>query len=735
MKFVFYPQRESMDCGPTCLYMIIRHYGKRYPLEKLRDKCYITREGVSLLGIKRAAESVGFCTEGVRLTWEQLQKVLLPCIIHWNQYHFVVVYAIKRKKDDFIIFIADPAHGLLRYNKKLFLKYWLSGKTDDSYCSEQGGIALLLEPTVRFYEMDEVKCKKLKFCDLFHYLLPYKRYIIQVFLGLFTGSIISLFFPFLTQAIVDIGIGNKDINFVILILLGQVMLTIGQTGNEFIRNWLMLHITTRLGITFISDFLDKLMRLPIAFFDSKRIGDIMQRIGDYNRVQSFLTNSVISLIIAVITFIVYSAIMASYSWSILGIFIFGSILYAGWVLLFMKRRRNIDYMRFQEAANNQSNLVQLITGMQDIKLNNCERQKRWAWERIQIKLYEISIKGLALGQLQMVGGLFINQIKNVLVSFLAASAVIEGNMTLGMMMALQYILGQLNAPLSQFINLIQTTQDAKISLDRLNEIYEKEDEEIDSISKIKKIPVKGDIVFDNVTFQYEGPDSKKILDNICLIIPANKITAIVGVSGSGKTTLLKMMLGFYCPGEGNVFLGHISLEKYSSGSWRQKCGIVMQEGYIFSDTIINNIAVADEHPDMERIRKAVRIACVEDFIETLPLKYQTRIGMDGQGLSTGQKQRILIARAVYKNADYLFFDEATNALDATNEHTIMDNLNDFFKGKTVVIVAHRLSTVKNADKIVVLDGGRIVEEGNHQELIKQKGYYYNLVKNQLELGN
>lgn len=733
MKFPFYYQHESADCGAACLRMIARYYGRVYSLEYLRELCHIGREGVSMLGISDAAESIGFRTEGVKITWEQLcESVSMPCIVHWNQQHFVVVYAIRKRHGVFRISVADPNGGLLSYRKEDFLKNWISTTTSDG---QYIGLALLFEPTPEFYKTEEEGCSGLNFRHLFRYLRPYQRYFSQLFLSLLTGSVISLLFPFLTQSMVDTGIGNRDIQFIILILLAQVMLTLGQAANEFIRNWLMLHVTSRVSISLISDFLSKLMRLPIAFFDAKRIGDILQRVGDYNRIQSFLTGSLISIVMATITFVVYSGIMAGYNLPILLIFLIGSALYVGWVMLFLKRRRKLDYMRFQEAANNQNNLVQMITGMQDIKLNNCERRKRWAWEKIQAKLFHISLKGLALGQTQEAGGLFIGQTKNVLMSFLAATAVVDGRMTLGMMMALQYIIGQMNAPLMQFISFVQATQDAKMSLERLNEIQTREDEEPLGISKRREIPENAAIEFRDVVFQYDGPHSNKVLDHINLYIPARKVTAIVGTSGSGKTTLLKLILGFYRPVEGNVLLGEIPIESYSDSEWRHNCGVVMQEGYIFSDTIIANIALADDQPNPERLRKAVRIANVENFIISLPLGYNTRIGADGHGLSTGQKQRILIARAAYRNADYILFDEATNALDANNEREIMENLESFFRGKTVIVVAHRLSTVKNADKIVVLDKGRIVEEGNHSELVARHGTYYHLVKNQLELGN
>ncbi len=734
MSFPFYKQLESMDCGATCLRIIAKYYGKSYPSQYLREKCYVTREGVSMLGISDAAESIGFRTNGVKLTWEQLRdEVPLPCIAHWNQRHFVVIYEIKKGKHNKSdrVCISDPAQGLLQYHKDSFLKSWLSSSNDHE---EKTGIALLFELSPKFYNDEGQKNEGLKFRYLLSYLRPYRRYIIQLFLGMLTGSIISLIFPFLTQAVVDSGIGNSDISFVLVILIAQVMLTIGQMVNNLIRGWLMLHMSSRISISLISDFLNKLMRLPIAFFERKMVGDITQRIGDYSRIQNFLTGSLISIVMAIITFVVYSFIMASYNLQILGIFMLGSVIYICWIVLFMKRRRALDYMRFQEAAMNQSNIYQLITEMQEIKLNNFEKQKRWSWERIQVKLYKINIKSLTLGQTQEVGGMFIDQTKNVFISFIATASVINGEMTLGMMMAMQYIIGQLNAPLSQFIGFVQTTQDAKISLDRLNEIHNKQDEEPDDVLKIKDIPKRKDLNFRNVVFQYEGPNSEKVLNVINMKISAGKTTAIVGSSGSGKTTILKLLLKFYDPVEGEVLLGDIPLTKYSDSCWRRYCGAVMQEGRIFSDTILTNITVSDEEYDMKRVEKAVDIANIGDFIDSLPLHYNTKIGEDGHGLSTGQKQRILIARAVYKDVDYLLFDEATNSLDATNERIIMERLTNFFKGKTVVIVAHRLSTVKQADNIIVVSKGVIVEEGTHIQLVNMKGHYFNLVKDQLELG-
>lgn len=730
MKFVKYIQHDSMDCGPTCLRMVAKFYGKNYSLQNLRDRCHITREGVSLLGISDAAESIGFRTTGVKVTWRQMvEEMPLPCIVHWNQRHFVVVYDVVKKHGVYKVMVADPASGLLEYTEEDFRGLWLESERKTE------GIALILEPTPKFYEEEgDDERRHYGFGYVLKYLRPYRTYIIQILLAMLTASVISLLMPFITQSVVDKGIGTGSLSLIVVLLIAQLTLTLGGLANNLIRSWLMLHTTSKVSISLISDFLCKLMRLPIAFFDSKMVGDIMQRIGDYNRIQTFLTGSLLSMVIAVVSFVVYGLIMAGYNATIFIVFLIGASLYVFWVLLFMKRRRKLDYMRFQQASANQSNIVQLIGGMQEIKLNNCEKQKRWEWESIQAKLFKVGVKSLTLGQVQEIGCTFIDQTKNILMSFIAAKSVIDGGMTLGMMMALQYIMGQINAPISQFISFVQSAQDASISLDRLGEIHEMKDEEPAEEERIKDIPSDADIVFRDVVFQYDGPHSPKVLDEVSLTIPSGKVTAIVGASGSGKTTMLKMMLGFYPPVSGEVLLGNVSLKNYSESRWRARSGTVMQEGYIFSDTIAANIAVSEEYPDMERVRWAAGVSNIKYWIEGLPLGYGTKIGADGHGLSSGQKQRILIARAAYKDSRYLFFDEATNSLDANNERTIMENLERLFSEKTVVVVAHRLSTVKNADNIIVLDKGRIAEQGTHSQLTALRGKYYELVKNQLELG-
>jgi len=727
---------DAMDCGPTCLRIIAEHYGRTIPAESLREACHITKNGVSLLGISDAAEGIGMHSVSVKLSWEQLRdEATFPCIVHWNQNHFVVVYKIAKKRGTWYVYISDPGEGLLKYTEEQFLKSWLEIKDDDGKSVK--GVALLMEPTPEFYtqEVDDKKDKRFTLRYLTRYLRPHRQSIVQIFLAMIVASLLSLLLPFITQSVVDKGVSLGRLSFVVTMLIAQLLIVTGQLANDLIRSWLMLHMTARVSISLISDFLSKLMRLPISFFDTKMTGDIMQRIQDHGRIQDFLTNSLLSIVMAVVLLIIYGVVLGGYNLTILLVFLIGSALYIGWILLFLRWRRKLDYMRFQEAANNQSNIVQMIGGMQDIKLNSCEKQKRWEWERIQAKLFKISIKGLTLSQTQQVGGTFIDQTKNIIISFLAAKAVIDGNMTLGMMTALTYIIGQLNAPVSQFISFVRESQDANISMERLGEIHNRKDEEPKGEERIKSIPAAADLEFKDVVFQYEGPRSPKVLDGISLKIPHGKVTAIVGASGSGKTTMLKLLLGFYPPAEGSVTLGGIELKNYSESAWRRECGCVMQEGFIFSNTIAENISLCDEVPDLQKVRKAAGIANISDWIEQLPLRYNTKIGAEGNGLSMGQKQRILIARAAYKNSPYLFFDEATNSLDANNEKVIMENLDRLFEDKTVIIVAHRLSTVKNADNIVVLDNGKIVEEGTHAELVAKKGYYYELVHNQLELGN
>ncbi|WP_312195169.1 peptidase domain-containing ABC transporter [Epilithonimonas vandammei] len=730
-KFPFYKQPDAKDCGPTCLRIISKYYGKTITLQQIRNLSETTREGSSLLGLSNAAEKIGFKSLGVQIDFKTLEEeVPLPCVVHWNKTHFVVVFKIDKSKK---IYISDPSYGLITYSKEEFIKQWIGNNADES---TEEGIALLLETTPVFFknEFDEEE-NKVSFSFLTKYLLKYKSLIVQLSVGLFAGSLLSLLLPFLTQSIVDVGIQNQDLNFIYLVLLAQVMLFVGRMGIEIIRSWILLHLSTRINISIISDFFIKLMKLPISFFDTRMTGDIMQRINDHHRIEQLLTNSSLNTLFSLVNFVIFSIVLLFYDYRLFLVYLVGAILYLLWITFFLNKRKELDYKRFSQVSQEQSKVIELINGMQEIKMHNSEKQKRWGWEFLQVKLFKLRIKSLSLEQWQSVGGNFINQIKDILVSFLSAKLVLDGNLTLGMMLSVQYIIGQLNSPLMQLIDFIKQTQDAKISLERLGEIHDKEDEEslCDLGNFVSEIP-KTDISLKDISFRYIG-SNQFIFENLSLSIAYQKTTAIVGASGSGKTTLLKLLMKFYEPNNGEIKIGNMNLKNIPPKLWREHCGVVMQDGYIFNDTIAENIAIGEDFIDKKKLRKAVEIANIKEFIEELPLSYNTKIGNEGVGVSGGQKQRLFIARAVYKSPEYIFFDEATSALDANNEKIIMKNLEQFFKGKTAIIIAHRLSTVKHADKIIVLDKGKVVEEGNHAELVALKGEYYRLVKNQLELGN
>ena len=725
-NFPFYKQHDAMDCGATCLRMIARSYGRYYSLEFLREITHIGKEGVALIDISDAAEKIGMNTLAAKVGWDRLADGLpLPMIAHWRQQHFVVVYEVTPQ----YVRVADPAAGKVKLTKEEFLDGWASDVID----GEKNGIILLLETTPEFFDREGDKVDKSGFKFLFSYLSRYRKLLIQLIVGLILSSMLQLVFPFLTQTIVDVGINNRDIGLIKLVLIGQVVLFISYMSVDFIRGWIMLHIGTRINISLVSDFLIKLMKLPPKYFDSKLTGDLLQRINDNHRVEQFLTSSVLSTAFSLINFFVFGIILFFYNVNIFLIYTFFTVVYLVWIVLFLKKRKELDYKRFDQMSENSSNLIQMISGMNEIKLHNAEKQKRWQWERIQAKLYRVSINYLALEQRQRAGANFLREIKNIFITFVAAKAVTEGQLTIGGMVAIEYIIGQLNAPLDNLVQFIQMGQDAKISLERLNEIH-KQDSEEGKEERMNVLPESGDVYLENMSFQYGSVHSPMVLKNISLKIPKGQTLAIVGSSGSGKTTILKLLLNFYQPTEGYVKLSDVSLNNIQNRLWREKCGVVMQEGYIFSETIAKNIALGEDHIDKKKLLQAVKVANIQSFIESLPLGYNTKIGDDGVGLSQGQKQRLLIARAVYKDPEYIFFDEATNALDAHNEKIIMENLNEFFKGKTVVIVAHRLSTVKHADNILVLEKGEIIEQGNHEQLTRARGSYYSLVKNQLELG-
>ncbi|MEH2877865.1 peptidase domain-containing ABC transporter [Segatella copri] len=725
-------QHDCMQCGIACLQMICNYYGKEYSLDSLSKICFATTEGVSMLGISETATSLGFHVVNVKCTVKTLTEVSLPSILHWNQNHFVVLYRVKNEKK---FYIADPGKGLVTYSLEEFKKHWISTNSN----GQDKGIAMFLETTPTFFthQMEDKKkiSGKRSFHFLFGYVKKYRKYFGQVILGLIVGSLSQLVLPFLTQSIVDVGIKNQDIGFVWLILLGQLMLTISRTAIDFIRRWLLLHISLRINISLVSDFFIKLLKLPMSFFDTKLMGDLMQRMNDHSRVNNFLTQQTLNITFAMLTFVVFSVVLFFYNKLVFAIFLLGSILYGVWMTLFLKRRKLLDYELFEQQAINNNKTYEFITTIQESKLQDCEQRRRWEWEDTQAELFGVQMKSLKLQQTQEAGSIFINEVKNIIITVVAATAVIHGQMTLGMMLAVQYIIGQLNSPVEQLMNFFYSLQDVKISLERINEIHQMDDENgkeglLTSIEdKNESIDIK------NIMFKYDPHALRKTIDDVNIHIPQGKVTAIVGASGSGKTTLIRLMLGYYPVLEGTINIGNTDINKLNKKWWRRQCGVVMQDGVIFSESIARNIAVDDGDIDKERLLKAAEIACIKDYIMALPLKFNTKIGRDGVGLSQGQKQRILIARAVYKNPDYIFLDEATNSLDANNERSIVENLDMFYKGKTVVIVAHRLSTVKNADQIVVIDHGKVVEEGNHESLTAKRGAYYNLVKNQLELGN
>lgn len=740
-KMTFTYQLDQMDCGPACLSMVASSFGKNYSLQFLRNNSFITREGVSLIGLKEASEKIGFQTVSAKLNLSDLKNRgrLFPCILHWNKNHFVVLLDIKIKRK-FLFFgtqktyfkIADPAHGIITLKEESFNKSWLSDYDD--------GIVMFFSPTEHFYELTEPVEPKINLRFVVSYLKPFRKQVSFMLCMLFMGSAITLVFPFLTQNLIDRGINKKDVNFITIILLAQLGLYIGSLTIEIVRNWLMLIIGTRISILIISDFLKKLLQLPIKFFDTKMMGDFNQRIKDNEKIDTFLTSQGLLTLFSIITFSVFLGILWHYDVKILAIYLILTILAICWSYYWLRKRKILDYQRFQNRSENQESISEILGGITEMKLNQFEDYKRTQWEKIQEKLYKINVRILKLDQNQVSGFEFINQLKNILVTYMAALYVVEGSMSLGELLGVSYIIGQMNAPVNQLINFFRSLQEAKLSLERLNEVQYHDSEETDNNRALLTKYTSGSsdaengIRCVNLSFQYNGPKSDYVLKNINLSVPDGKVTAIVGASGSGKTTLLKLLLKFYEATDGEIFYDRDNINMISPKSLRSNCGVVMQDGYIFSDTIKRNIATGDEEVDLNKLTYAAKIANIESFINGLPLKYNTKIGASGNGISGGQKQRILIARSVYRNPKYIFFDEATSALDSENEKVIHNNLQHFFHGRTVLIVAHRLSTVKNADNIIVLREGEIVETGTHDQLVSDRNYYFNLVKNQLELG-
>jgi ATP-binding cassette subfamily B protein len=726
-RWPIFLQHDRMDCGPTCLRMVARYHGKNVALRRVRELCHISRTGISLKAMADAASQLGLRTLAARLNWEKLAQAPLPAVAHWKQAHYVVVYEVRGEQ----VRIADPAHGMVTYSREEFCKHWVSS-------SQEGvpqGIVLLLEPTADFHQIEgEEEPRQSHLLYLLSYLKQHRGLVLQLVLGLLVAGGLGLLSPLLMQALVDVGIQQADLTFVSVVLAAQFALYLGRTVVELVRSWLVLHIGARINVAILSDFLFKLMRLPMRFFESRQVGDILQRIGDHTRVEQFLTSSTLYVVFSAILFLVYGTLLASYSPWIFALFSLGCALTVAWLVLFLRARRSLDFKRFAQLADNQTTLIQLIDGMQEIKIAGCDLEKRGEWESIQARIFHINVRSLALAQYQELGAAFLLETKDIALTLLVAREVAQGRMSLGMMLALQYMLGQMNLPLRQLPAFLQSYQGATIGVERLREIHAYEDEEDPLVDRIQEVPLRASIRVKGLSFHYGGPSSPKILDDLSLEIPHGKTTAIVGSSGSGKTTLLKLLLGFHAPTDGVIEVGGCNLASLSLRAWRGACGVVLQGGFLFSDTIARNIALGEELIDQERLVWAAELANIRSFIEQLPLGYGTRVGADGSGLSEGQKQRILIARALYKRPSYLFFDEATSALDASNERVITERFSSFTEGKTVLVVAHRLSTVRKADQIIVLERGRIAERGTHDELIQNRGPYFSLVKNQLELG-
>ncbi|MBP3639350.1 MAG: peptidase domain-containing ABC transporter [Muribaculaceae bacterium] len=727
MGRTFVRQKDVMQCGIACLAMVCRHYGADADIDDIEKLCPSNREGVSLLALSETAEELGLENESAKLTPEQLALVPVPCILHWNQNHFVVLRKVSKNGRYF--YVSDPGKGRIRYDAGEFARHWAAD-------ADGRGIAMVLQPTEAFYaRRDKVLRQKRTLRFIMGYVARYRRHFAQIMLGMLVGSLLQLVLPFMTQAIVDVGIRRQDIGIIWLILLGELMIVLGRAASDFIRRRLLLHISMRVNISLVSDFFIKLLKLPMSYFDRKLTGDLMQRIADHSRVQTFLTSQLLTVSFSLLNFIVLGVVLALYDGLIFGVFLAGSAVYGAWIAMFLRRRKVLDYELFEKQSVNQNKTFQFLTSMQEIKLQDCERRRRWEWEDTQADLFAVQMKILKLTQSEEAGAVFVNEVKNILITVLAATAVISGQLTLGAMLAVQYIIGQLNSPVEQLMSFIYSLQDVKISLERINEVHLGREEEEDADKKAAVIRGDKTIRVEGLCFKYDPHALRHTLRNVGLTIPQGRVTAIVGASGSGKSTLIKLLLGYYKPAEGSIRVGDDSLDSYSLKWWRRQCGVVMQDGVIFSESIARNIAVDDREIDTERLHRAAEIACIHDFVMGLPLQYETKIGAEGNGISQGQRQRILIARAVYRNPDFIFLDEATNSLDAGNERRIVENLAKFYQGRTVVVVAHRLSTVRDADNIVVLDGGQVVESGTHKDLIDRQGEYYRLVKNQLELGN
>ena len=716
-------QMNSQDCGPASLKIIAKHFGKYYSLQFLRDRCGITKEGVSLLDLSTGAESIGLRTLAIKCTIaDVVNNIPFPAIIFWKESHFVVVYRSDKKH----VWVSDPAKGHVKYSHEEFKKGWYQQ-------DEQQGVLLAVETTADFKNNQAEKRQRMNsFSDILKYFIPYKRNFSLILIIMLIVTALQGMLPFISKAVIDVGIKTSDMNFIYMILIGNIAILLSVMIFNVLRDWILLHITARVNISLISDYLIKLMKLPVTFFENKLLGDILQRAQDHERIRNFIMNNSLALVFSTLTFVVFSIILLIYNATIFYIFLSGSILYVCWVLLFLSIRKKLDWKYFELLSQNQSYWVETVSAIQDIKIYNYEKHRRWRWEEIQARLYHVNKRVLAITNAQNLGAQFIENIKNMGIVFFCAMAVIKGEITFGVMISTQFIIGMLNGPLVQFINFIVSAQYAKISFLRINEIRQLQDEEeLLSIGNTTILPKTRTLILENVSFQYTN-NSPIVLRNIYLCIPENKVTAIVGGSGSGKSTLLKLLIRLYKPSYGEIKMDTMNVNAINLRQWRNMCGVVMQDGKVFSDTILNNIVLDDEHISYERLKEVCRIAQIEDEINAMPKGFETKIGESGRGLSGGQKQRLLIARALYRNPQYLFLDEATNSLDTINEKLIVEALNNAFQQRTVVVIAHRLSTIRHADQIIVLDKGSVVEVGNHDTLMEKKGAYFKMVASQFQ---
>lgn len=721
-RFPISYQLDTMDCGPSCLEMLARYHGRKVSKQLVRSLCQQDRQGTSLAGLARASEALGFRTLSVKVSFDDLkQKAPLPCIAFWPHGHFVVIRRIRGNSVD----LADPGAGLTTYTRAEFETCWLDPD------QQNWGVILLLEPTRQLLRV-ESKPSSTTFFDLSWPLWrDVRRHLWPLGIGVTVVLFVQLILPFLSAAVVDAGVLNRNLNLVFVILLAQLVLVFSRISVTLLQECLLAYVGVRIDMRLVSQFLMKLTRLPLSFFDGKLIGDLFQRINDHKSLQQLLTGTLWQVLLATLTLIVFGAALAVFQPLLFAVYLVGSLMYVGYIVLFIKRQRQLNFKTFHLSAQKQGIVIEFLAGMQEIKLNNAEQQRRWQWEAAQHAIGKVQVKSQMLSHFQGSGGLAINEIKNLVLTLLVAQAVINAEMSIGTMVAVQYVIGQLSWPLNQIATLIGQSHEAALSYQRAKEIHQISDEE-DASAGVRP-DERSDIEFRNVSFAYGGTSRKTLFQNLSFKIPAGKTTAIVGRSGSGKTTLLRLILKFYAPDDGQILLGSGNLNDVSHRQWRDLCGIVMQDGYIFSDTVARNIAVADEMVDMKRVAEVARLAEIDQFVESLPLNYETRIGRDGVGISRGQSQRILIARALYKDPKYMFFDEATSALDAETESVIVDRLRNVMRGKTAVVIAHRMSTVRHADQIILVDGGKVVEVGTHEELVDHRGSYYSLVRNQLDL--